>query len=72
MDDVMLAIQARTLHSFVQPPGQDMLAEIAKEINARELPKPKIDKFGLLIPPNEEECLTAPNYQLKLPGADKP
>lgn len=63
-ESVMIAIQARGVHSFVQPPSQDLTLQLAEEVNAQPLPDIPV-KFGLRIPP-ERDCLVAPNYQLKL------
>lgn len=64
MEDVMLAIQSRTAYSFVQPPTHATLAEVADQLNS--IPLPDVTKrFGLPLPP-DEDCLVAPNYQLKV------
>ena len=65
MDDAMLAIQARTAYSFIQPPPQELLVEAAAKFNAREMPKFPANRAGLLIP-DEKESLTALNFQLSL------
>jgi transcription initiation factor TFIID subunit 9B len=62
--EVAQAIQCRTLHSFVQPPTQPMLDEIATRINSRPLPVYK-KRHGLIIPPNDEEYLAGPNFQYR-------
>jgi len=66
MDDVMLGIQSRTAYSFVQPPSQDIISEMAQRVNAKEMPKFPAQKVGLLIPEDKEQ-LTAQNYQY-MPG----
>jgi transcription initiation factor TFIID subunit 9B len=63
MNDVMLAIQARTAYTFVQPPSQDMLSSVAKRVNAREIPKFPAQKAGLLIP-EDKDCITTQSYHL--------
>ena len=63
MDDVMLAITTRAAHSFVQPPGQDSIKDIADQINKQELPKPPAVHYGPITPP-EDEILLAPICQL--------
>ncbi|GAX85543.1 hypothetical protein CEUSTIGMA_g12958.t1 [Chlamydomonas eustigma] len=63
MNDVMLAIQARTAYTFVQPPSQDMLSTVADRVNAREIPKFPAQKSGLLIP-EDKDCITSQSYQL--------
>lgn len=61
--DVMLAIQARSQHSFVPPPPQQLLLSLAELKNKAPLPEIK-QRHGLRIPP-EGECLLNPNYQLQ-------
>mmetsp|Transcript_29271 Transcript_29271/g.82580 ORF Transcript_29271/g.82580 Transcript_29271/m.82580 type:complete len:186 (-) Transcript_29271:316-873(-) len=62
LDDVMLAIQLNASTSFVPPPSQDVLLELAEKINKAPIPEPK-KQFGLHLPP-DEHCLTNPNYQV--------
>jgi hypothetical protein len=64
MDDVMLAITTRAAHSFIQPPGTDMLNEIADTINKLDLPKPPAVQYGPPLPP-DEDMLVAHNFQLQ-------
>jgi hypothetical protein len=64
LEDVMLAIQARSTCTFAQPPDQDELTELAHVVNDKELPRFPANKHGLLIP-DDKDCLTAPNYQLE-------
>jgi transcription initiation factor TFIID subunit 9B len=64
LDDVMLAITTRAAHSFVQPPGQDTIKEIADVMNKQELPKPPAVQYGPVLPP-EDDCLLAHNQQLQ-------
>ncbi len=67
-DDLMLAIRLRTTDSFAQPPSQEQLADIGREVNRQDVPAFPASRPGLLIP-DEKECVTAQNYQLQL-GAD--
>ncbi|GAB4816409.1 hypothetical protein N2152v2_003455 [Parachlorella kessleri] len=64
LPDVMLAVQSRAQHSFVQPPSQQMLSRLAEQHNRRPLPDLRQDRYGLRLPP-ETDCLLAPNYQLQ-------
>jgi len=63
LDDVMLAIQARSAFSFAQPPDQTEIAQLAMVANDKEMPHFPIHKHGLLIP-EDKDSLTAQNYQL--------
>jgi hypothetical protein len=63
-DNVLLAIQARSSHTFAAPPSQDELATLAAAINTRDLPRFPASKPGLLIP-DDKDCLTAQNYTLR-------
>lgn len=58
---LLLAVQSRTHHAFVQPPPQERIVEAAQAINAVPLPD-AIVKPGLPLPP-EAKQVTAPNYQ---------
>ncbi|RHZ88098.1 hypothetical protein Glove_26g138 [Diversispora epigaea] len=62
IDDVKLAIQGRINHSFIAPPKQEFLAQLAKEQNKEPLPPVPL-KYGLRLPP-DRHCLTAINFQL--------
>eukprot|EP00877_Chromochloris_zofingiensis_P014609 jgi/Chrzof1/9401/Cz04g01190.t1 len=62
IEDVMLAIQARSAHSFVQQPTQELLAEIANASNAS--PLPDISKGHGLRLPKDTECLTNANWKI--------
>lgn len=61
MEDVMLAIQAKTTTSFVTPPSQDALQAMADRRNKAALPT-LATKHGFRLPP-PEDCLIAPNFQ---------
>lgn len=67
MASVMLAVQSRAAFNFAQPPPQDMLKDMASQINAVEL-EAVHQKPGLPLP--DKDQLTAPNYQYE-PGAAK-
>ncbi|CAG8491932.1 10379_t:CDS:2 [Acaulospora morrowiae] len=62
IEDVKLAIQGRINHSFVAPPRQEFLVQLAREQNKEPLPSVPL-KYGLRLPP-EKYCLTALNFQL--------
>jgi hypothetical protein len=68
-DDLMLAIQSRQVHSFVQPPSAVLLQEVADGVNAQPLPASLRPKPGLRLPP-EEDRLTAPTFAYKPPGSE--
>eukprot|EP01104_Vermistella_antarctica_P001310 TRINITY_DN11366_c0_g1_i1.p1 TRINITY_DN11366_c0_g1~~TRINITY_DN11366_c0_g1_i1.p1 ORF type:complete len:172 (+),score=41.79 TRINITY_DN11366_c0_g1_i1:112-627(+) len=60
--DVRLAIQSRVNFSFTSPPPREQMLELAQKKNS--IPLPIIPpKFGYFLPP-DEQCLTAPNYQV--------
>lgn len=63
LDDVLLAIQARSTSTFAQPPDQDEIFELAHVVNDKELPRFPSNRPGLLIP-EDKDCLLAQNYQL--------
>ncbi|GFH08211.1 transcription initiation factor TAFII31 [Haematococcus lacustris] len=63
LDDVLLAIQARSTSTFAQPPDQDEIFELAHVVNDKELPRFPANRPGLLIP-EDKDCLLAQNYQL--------
>eukprot|EP00983_Pelagomonas_calceolata_P078919 1154443-Pelagomonas_calceolata.AAC.3 len=65
LDDVMLAIQARSAFVFAQPPDQNEIAQLAAVANDKEMPRFPMHKHGLLIP-EDKDSLTAQNYQLGL------
>lgn len=60
-DDVLLAIQGRESFSFAGPPPQDMLVELANQINSQQLPEFS-DRHGLRLP-HEDDCLLAQPYR---------
>jgi hypothetical protein len=63
MDDIMLAIQARTILNFAQPPPIDELTRIANRHNTNQIPK-YTWKAGLMIPDaNQDGNLTAQSFQ---------
>lgn len=62
IDDVMLSIQSRTAYTFVQPPSLEMVTDLAKRVNGKEMPKFPAHKPGLLLP-EDKECLTSQNYR---------
>lgn len=62
LEDVMLAIQAKAITSFVTPPSQDTLQALADRRNKMALPALDKQKFGFRLPP-PEDCLIAPNFQ---------
>lgn len=69
-DDIMLAIQARQMYSFVQPPGQALLSEVADEINKPPFPVTDIKvKSGFRCPPDGDR-LTGANYQYRVSAAE--
>jgi hypothetical protein len=59
----MLAIQSKGQHSFVPPPPQQLLLNLAELRNKVPLPELRL-RHGLRIPP-EGECLVNPNFQLQ-------
>lgn len=61
LNGLLLAIQSRTHHAFVQPPPQDRVAELAQAVNAVPLPD-AVTKPGLPLP-TEAKQITAPCYQ---------
>lgn len=65
-DDVKLAIQSRVNFSFSQPPPRETLVELAKVRNSIPLPK-IIGAPGIALPPELNNTLIAPNYQLAVP-----
>ncbi len=64
LSNLTLAIQARSALSFAQPPTREDLAHLAALVNDKEMPRFPGGRTGLLIPPDEKDCLTAPNYQI--------
>ena len=54
MDDTMLAIQARTILNFAQPPPIDDLTRLASKHNEKDIPKFSW-KAGLMIPDANQE-----------------
>jgi transcription initiation factor TFIID subunit 9B len=64
-ENVVLAIEARAAHSFVQQPSQEDLSKIASKINSQPLPKLK-EKYGLRLPP-DTESLVLPNWRVNIP-----
>eukprot|EP00798_Chlamydomonas_sp_ICE-L_P019101 gene19101-25705_t len=70
MDDVMLAIQAKTAYSFMQPTPMEIITESATKFNAKEMPKFPLQRPGLLLP-EEKDCLTAQSYQLSIDAFPK-
>ncbi|CAG8737670.1 28675_t:CDS:2, partial [Racocetra persica] len=61
-DDIKLAIQGRINHSFIHPPQQEFLTQLAKEQNKEPLPQVPL-RYGLRLPP-ERHCLTAMNFKI--------
>ncbi|RIB02825.1 transcription initiation factor IID, 31kD subunit-domain-containing protein [Gigaspora rosea] len=61
-DDIKLAIQGRINHSFIHPPQQEFLTQLAKEQNKEPLPQVPL-RYGLRLPP-ERHCLTALNFKI--------
>lgn len=69
MDDIMLAIQARTILNFAQPPPIDELTGIANQHNTNQIPK-FTWKAGLMIPDaNQEGSITAQSFQYVPPSS---
>ncbi|KDD73672.1 hypothetical protein H632_c1941p0 [Helicosporidium sp. ATCC 50920] len=62
VQDVVLAIEMASYHSFLQAPPQQVLLQLAEEVNAQPLPQIR-PRHGLRLPP-EADCLLGPNYQL--------
>ncbi|GFO35864.1 transcription initiation factor tfiid subunit 9 [Plakobranchus ocellatus] len=62
-DDIKLAVQIKTDHSFTNPPPKDLLLEVARQKNSQPLPLIK-PYSGPRLPP-DRYCLTAPNYKLR-------
>ncbi|CAG8724861.1 3195_t:CDS:2 [Dentiscutata erythropus] len=62
-EDIKLAIQGRINHSFIHPPQQEFLIQLAKEQNKEPLPQVPL-RYGLRLPP-ERHCLTALNFKIK-------
>ncbi|KAK9808042.1 hypothetical protein WJX73_008143 [Symbiochloris irregularis] len=65
-EDVLLAIQGREAFTFVPPPPQDVLFEMADQINKKPLPE-FAERPGLRIP-NKDDSLTAQVYQYVSPN----
>jgi len=66
-DDIRLATQAKVNFGFTQPPPREVLLELAQSKNSITLPMispEKQAKYGGVILPPEEYCLTASNYQV--------
>lgn len=70
LDDVRLAIRARSDTSFAQPPPRDTAMRLARECNARPLP-PVDCAPGVALPPPAHQ-LTAQNYRVELPDTPLP
>ncbi|PVD34379.1 hypothetical protein C0Q70_05651 [Pomacea canaliculata] len=62
-DDVKLAVQSRTDHSFTNPPPRDLLLDICRQKNSQ--PLSAIKPYSSPRLPPDRYCLTAPNYRLK-------
>ncbi|ORZ31855.1 transcription initiation factor IID, 31kD subunit-domain-containing protein, partial [Catenaria anguillulae PL171] len=62
LDDIKLAIQSKTAHSFTSPPTRDLLQELAREKNAMPLPLIP-DRPGLRLPP-KQYTLTGATYEI--------
>ncbi|RUS77185.1 hypothetical protein EGW08_015052 [Elysia chlorotica] len=62
-DDIKLAVQIKTDHSFTTPPPKDLLLEVARQKNSQPLPLVK-PYSGPRLPP-DRYCLTQPNYKLR-------
>ncbi|KAK3796051.1 hypothetical protein RRG08_013356 [Elysia crispata] len=62
-DDIKLAVQIKTDHSFTSPPPKDLLLEVARQKNSQPLPLVK-PYSGPRLPP-DRYCLTQPNYKLR-------
>lgn len=63
-DDIKLAVQIKTDHSFTTPPPKDLLLEVARQKNSQPLPLVK-PYSGPRLPP-DRYCLTQPNYKLRV------
>eukprot|EP01118_Nematostelium_gracile_P000112 TRINITY_DN10101_c0_g1_i1.p1 TRINITY_DN10101_c0_g1~~TRINITY_DN10101_c0_g1_i1.p1 ORF type:complete len:185 (-),score=47.94 TRINITY_DN10101_c0_g1_i1:186-740(-) len=73
LDDVRIATQAKVNFAFTQPPPREVLLELAQSKNSTPLPliQDKQDKYGGVLLPPDEYCLTSPNYQMA-PNRKKP
>ncbi|XP_076446078.1 uncharacterized protein LOC143283711 isoform X2 [Babylonia areolata] len=63
VDDVKLAVQCRTDHSFTNPPPKELLQEIARQKNGQ--PLPPIKPYGGPRSLPDRYCLTNPNFRLR-------
>jgi len=66
IDDVKLAIQSQANFNFSQPPGREVLLELAQNCNKIPLPKPILGP-GFPIPP-DQDTLISPNHKFAIPS----
>lgn len=62
VEDLQLAVEAKSLHQFTYPPDREAMEEIAGSVNSIPLPSMS-EKHGLRLPP-ERYALTGTNFQV--------
>eukprot|EP00775_Hariotina_reticulata_P011885 gene11885-12029_t len=65
-DDVSLAVQTRSKHSFVPQPPVELLRQLADQVNEKRLPELDTRAGFGLRPPPDEHMIVQPNWRINI------